>query len=59
MDIFSILWIASLIVFIAGPTLAGIFYKKEKISASRALIAGLLALVLSAALSWSLVAFGI
>ncbi|MEK7649360.1 MAG: hypothetical protein AAB367_00125 [Patescibacteria group bacterium] len=57
MDFLSVVWIASLVLFIAGPTVAGIFYKKEKISASRALITGLIALVISAALSWLLIAF--
>jgi hypothetical protein len=57
MDFFETLWVVSLILFIAGPSAAGIAYKKEKITAPRALIAGFLALTISAILSWAVVLF--
>ncbi len=57
MDIFGILWAASLLFFIAGPSVAGIAFHKKKITFAQAVIAGLGALTISAALIWSLVTF--
>ncbi|MEK7630869.1 MAG: hypothetical protein AAB417_02485 [Patescibacteria group bacterium] len=59
MDIFGILWAASLLFFIVGPSLAGIAFRKKKITLVQALIAGLLALTISAALIWSLIVFSV
>ena len=57
MDFLSVVWIASLVLFIGGPTVANMAWRRQKISFAQALIAGLSALVISAALSWLLVVF--